>query len=495
MDQAAAETPIASQPASGLALPQQAFWKTLRFRLSAWNAAVVIVTALLTLVLLRQGVQWALLREVDQVLVDDAHEIALALESTTDEGFPRLKDELLRKERGHQQRGWYVKLLDADQRIVFHSLGAPAETPRIELSDRAAAWTHGDFRIVQRAVSNAVTGIAEIRVGATLRQVYDDVARIDRWVALAAGAVLLAAPACGYWLAARAAKTVSEITETASRMRPAHLDERLPIRGTGDELDRLAATINGLLDRIAEHIQRKRDFLANAAHELRTPLAAIRSAVEVTLASERSPEAYRELLVDVIEEGDALETLVNQLLLISESESDRERQCWQPTSLDNVVAKAVDMFRGVAESRNTELIVERLDPATVNGNRVHLRQVVSNLIDNAIKYMPRGGQVRIRLETCDNGRSARFSVTDEGPGIEAADLPLIFDRFFRSDRARSRDETRGAGLGLSICKAVVESHKGSIRCDSQVGRGTAMVVELPVMVGHVASPPERAIAM
>jgi signal transduction histidine kinase len=111
---------------------------------------------------------------------------------------------------------------------------------------------------------------------------------------------------------------------------------------------------------------------------------------------------------------------------------------------------------------------------------VHLRQVVSNLLDNAIKYMPHGGQVRVRLETVSDGRRARFSVADAGPGIEAADLPFIFDRFFRSDRARSRDETRGAGLGLSICKTVVDSHGGTIRCESQVGRGTTMIVELPL---------------
>jgi signal transduction histidine kinase len=480
MDGADAETPISSRPPAAPALPQQAFWKTLRFRLSVWNAGVVVVTALLTLVLLRQGVQWALLREVDQVLVDDANEIALALQSTTNENFALLQDELGRKAAGHKQRGWFVKLCDANEQIVWATLDAPKLTPLPTPRDRSDPWTHDEYRVVRRRVPNAVDKIAVIRVGATLRQVHDDVARIDRWVALAAGAVLLAAPACGYWLAARAARTVSEITETASRMRPSHLDERLPIRGTGDELDQLAATINGLLDRIAEHIQRRGDFLANAALELRTPLAAIRSAVEVTLASERSPEAYRDLLVDVIEEGDVLETLVNQLLLISESESDRERQCWQPTSLDAVVAKAVDMFRGVAESRETELVVEQLDLATVHGNRVHLRQVVSNLLDNAIKYMPHGGQVRIRLEALNERRRARFSVADDGPGIEAADQPFIFDRFFRSDRARSRDEMRGAGLGLSICKSVVDSHGGSIRCESQAGHGTTMIVELPL---------------
>ena len=471
--------PSAVRPAT-----QHAVWKTLRFRLAVWNAGVVVVTALLTLIGLRQGVQWALLREVDQVLIEDAHEISLAFDAISEEQLPRLQDELLRKAVGHKQRGWYVKLCDCADHILWSTPGAPQETPRAPCDVETQPWTYGGFRLVRQDVPRSIAGIETIRVGATLQHVYDDVARIDRWVALAAAAVLLVAPVCGYWLAARAARTVGEITDAASRMRPAHLEERLPIRGTGDELDQLAGTINGLLDRIAEHLQRKRDFLANAAHELRTPLAAIRSSVEVTLAAERSPEAYRELLEDIIEEGAALETLVNQLLLISESEPDRERRDWEPTALDEVVAKAVDMFRGVAETREMTLAVDRLDRTAVLGNRVHLRQVVNNLLDNAIKYTPPGGSVRVRLEQPAGGESVRLSVADDGPGIEPHNVLSIFDRFFRTDRARSRDETHGAGLGLSICKSVVESHRGTIRCESHVGRGTTMIVVLPALDGE-----------
>jgi signal transduction histidine kinase len=468
----------AARPASVNAL-----WHTLRFRLAVWNATVVVVTALLTLLGLRQGVQWALLREVDQALFEDTQEIELALEGTSEGQFKQLQEQMLRKAVGHKQRGWYVKLCDASDRIIWATPGAPQSTPPAPAAAPLAPWTHGEFRTVRRIVPPAIEGIEVVRLGATLNHVYDDVARIDQYVFLAAGCVLLAAPLCGYWLAARAARTVGAITEAASRMRPAHLEERLPISGTGDELDRLAHTINGLLDRIAEHLKRRRDFLANAAHELRTPLAAIRSSVEVTLASERSPEAYRELLEDIIDEGTALERLVNQLLLISESEPDREHREWERVPLDEVVTKAIDMFRGVAETRDTSLVAERVDHVAVPGNRGHLRQVINNLLDNAIKYTPRGGSVRIWLEAIEEGQRVQLSVADNGAGIDAEDVTMIFDRFFRSNRARSRDETHGAGLGLSICKSVVESHHGTIRCESTLGRGTAIIVELPAIVG------------
>jgi heavy metal sensor kinase len=465
----------ASRPTAG------AMWRTLRFRLAAWNAAVVLLTAVLTLLGLRQGVKWALLHELDQVLVEDAEEIALALDGMTAGEFHSLQDELLRKAVGHKQRGWYVKLCDSEENVVWATPGAPQTTPNVSAAQMGAPWTFNDFRTIRRPVPGHAVDIAAIRVGATLHHLYDDMARIDRWVFMAAGAVMLAAPLCGYWLAARAARTVGDITDAASRMRPAHLDERLPIRGTGDELDQLAQTINGMLDRIAEHLKRRRDFLANAAHELRTPLAAIRSSVEVALASERSPAAYRELLEDIIDEGTALETLVNQLLLISESEPDRERRDLAPAALDEVVTKAVDMFRGVAESRETTLTIERLDRVSVLGNRAHLRQVVNNLLDNAVKYTPPGGRVTVRLEAHDQGRIAALHVSDNGAGIDAADVPLIFDRFFRTNRARNKDEMHGAGLGLSICKSVVESHHGTIRCESNLGRGTTITVELPAI--------------
>lgn len=180
-------------------------------------------------------------------------------------------------------------------------------------------------------------------------------ARVDQMVLIAAAGILLLAPLCGYWLASRAARTVGEIIQTASRLRPSHLDERLPVRGTGDELDQLAETVNGLLDRIAAYLQQRRDFVANSAHELRSPLAAIRSSVEVALSSGRSADEYEDLLVDILDQSGTLETLVNQLLLLSETEVDQLRKQGEQIAFDEIVSKSVEMFRGVAESKEVDL--------------------------------------------------------------------------------------------------------------------------------------------
>src|SRR5262249_29875803 len=158
-----------------------------------------------------------------------------------------------------------------------------------------------------------------------------------------------------------------------ARLRPGELGQRVPVRGTGDELDSLARTINTLLDRIAEYLQQEHDFLANAAHDLRTPLAAIRSNVEVALSGERSEAEYHELLGLVIEQCSALQTLVNQLLLLAETDADRLQPDSEPLPLDQIVGRVVEMFQGVAEHHGIELKTSELQPAAVTGNRHHLR--------------------------------------------------------------------------------------------------------------------------
>lgn len=461
--------------------PRSGAWRTLRFRLAAWNAAIVIITALVTLVGLRQGVRWALMHELDQMLIDDAREIDLAIASTAPGDMVRLQNELSRMARGHEHHGWYVELLDADNRVLWTSPDAEAVAV-IDMTDKnGKPETIAGYRFVQIAARKPVDGIASVRVGATLSRIAEDMARIDRWVMLAAGAVLLAAPLCGYWLASRAARTLGEIISTASRLRPSYLEERLPVRGSGDELDQLALTVNGLLDRIAAYLNVKRDFLANAAHELRTPLAAIRSSVEVALNGERSTLEYEELMVDVIEECSALETLVNQLLLLSETESDLPTAKFEPLDLRELAAKAIDMFSGVAETRGIRLRAGELASAPVIGNPVHLRQVLNNLIDNAVKYTPAGGEVVVQLSVDFDARTVQLAVSDTGQGISPRERRLIFERFYRGESSRSRNTTAGGtGLGLSICQSVIHNHAGEIDCESTPSRGTTFIVRLPL---------------
>lgn len=467
--------------------------RTLRFRLMAWNAIVIVLTASVTLLGLRAGVKLAILHEIDRVLTEDLYEIEYAL---TDAGATaeRLDDAqgiaadakaqtllkgLERKARGHEQHGWFVRLYDGGGRSVWSSEHAPkgiAAPLKVRDLEPASAFDH---RVVQNRQTTTELSPLVVQVGASTRFLARDMARIDRLVAIAVAIVLVTGPAIGYWLAGRAIDPLAAIIHTTARLRPSKLDERLVEQRTGDELDQLARTINGFLNRIAAYLEQRRDFLANAAHELRTPLAAIRSTAEVSLGAERSVDEYQELLVEIIDECSLLEGLVNQLLLLAETESDRLRIHGERVDLSLVVAKAVGMFQAVAESKEVAFSA-RIEPAlNVEGNAHHLRQVVNNLIDNALKFTPAGGKVGVWLRV--ERQNAVFCVQDSGPGIPDEDLSQIFERFFRGDRSHSHEgDRRGTGLGLSICQAVVHAHGGRIAVETQAGRGAMFCVQIPL---------------
>ncbi len=281
-----------------------------------------------------------------------------------------------------------------------------------------------------------------------------DLTLIDRIIGIAFGLGLVIAPLGGYWLAGRVTRPLATMIRTADRLRPEELSERLPMRGTGDELDHLSHTFNLLLDRIAKFLNQRREFLANAAHELRTPLAALRSTAEVALRSQRTTAEYQDLLGTIVEESDSLETLVNQLLLLAETEADVETfvASGEPVNMGELISKSCEMFAGVAETRSLQHEYTIVHDAVIKGNRHHLRQVLNNLTDNAIKFTPAGGTIRITLDLDETSKQARIAVRDTGVGIAADEMPKLFDRFYRGDRSRRRDvTTRGTGLGLSIC--------------------------------------------
>jgi heavy metal sensor kinase len=476
--------------------------RTLRFRMMVWNAFVVVATAVVTLVGVREGVRLAILHEMDQILTEDVNEIEygfadaratvadlqIAAGGDTGNKTSRLLDDLERKALGHKQHGWFVQLLDPADGVLWSSQGAPAELAVPDSLGDFAPVTLGALRVVQNRQTTGKYSALVVRVGASTDLIHEDMRRIDRLVALAVGVVLIAAPLVGYWLAGRAIRPLAAMTHAAARLRPSRMDERLPQRHTGDELDQLAVTVNGLLNRIADYLAQRRDFVANAAHELRTPVAAIRSSVEVALGADRSKQEYDELLSGVIDECTSLEVLVNQLLLLAETEADRLTVHGTRVDLGDLVSRAADMFAGVAESKQVNMQVTLQPDVAVEGNPHHLRQVVNNLIDNAIKFTLGGGRVDVELSRDDNARAV-LTVRDTGIGIAAEDLPHIFDRFFRGDKSHGHD-IQGSGLGLSICKAVVEAHGGQVLVTS-ASSGTTFQVYLPLAPADAASAPEE----
>jgi len=252
------------------------------------------------------------------------------------------------------------------------------------------------------------------------------------------------------------------------------------LRGSGDELDQLSATLNGMLDRLAVHLEQQRAFVANAAHELRSPLTAMRTSLEVALERERSPAEYRELLADLIEECISLSNLINHLLLLAEGDAGLLHADGQ-VRLDELVRRAADMFQGIAEQRGISLQVQLPHAVSIRGNRVHLREVIHNLLDNALKFTPERGTVSVEVNAPPGASRVQLFVRDTGSGIPPEDLPHVFERFYRADKSRQRTQpTGGSGLGLSICQAIVHAYGGEISLASTLGKGTTVTVSLPI---------------
>ncbi len=469
----------------------RSLFRSLRFRLSAWNTAAVLLIVVVTLLGVREALRLTLLSENDQLLLDDTTEVMLAIERFYPD-LGEIYNDMDRKAQGHDDRGLFVQLLDAEGHLMSSKGRAPqldgSPLPTVE---KPLLLTIGGYRLAERVVDKGGLPAYTIRVGASLATVDEDVATVTRLMMAAGIVILFVAPVSGYWLAGRATRPLARIITTAARLRPSHMEERLPIRGTLDELDQLSLTINHFLDLLADYLDRNRDFVANAAHELRSPLAAVQSSVEVTLNSDRTVAEYQDLLCEIADQCGQLRVLVNQLLLLAEADVARFPVEKRPVQFNQLVEKSVDMFRGAAEERGIQIEANSPDEITVNGNADRLRQVVNNLIDNSLKFTPRGGQVLITLRRDAVQNQLVMKVCDTGVGISPADLPHVFERFYRGDKSRQREDlTHGNGLGLSICQSIVTAHGGTIRVESSRGRGTTFIVCLPMSPAESATRPD-----
>jgi signal transduction histidine kinase len=284
----------------------------------------------------------------------------------------------------------------------------------------------------------------------------------------------------GGWLASRSAlQPIRRLAEAVQRIiRTGRTDERVPVSPSDDAISDLSVLFNAMLDKIEGLVTGMRGALDNVSHDLRTPLTRLRGTAEMALAAPADLDRYREALADCVEEVDRVQTMLNTLMDISEAESGAMPLQREPVRLADIVARAVELYHDVADSKGVSLVAHTSGDVVVAGDRVRLEQVAANLLDNALKYTPRGGQVTIDLRH-ENGRAV-LRVTDTGAGIPADELPRIWDRLFRGDRSRAE---RGLGLGLSLVKAVVEAHGGTVAVVSESGHGSTFTVELPVESG------------
>jgi len=282
----------------------------------------------------------------------------------------------------------------------------------------------------------------------------------------------------GYALARKALAPIDAMTSETQKISAEDLGARLSIKNREDELGRLGAVLNAMLGRLQGAFEQLRRFTADASHELRTPLTAIRSVGEVALQAPKNPAEYRDVIGSMLEEVDRLTRLVESLLVLSRADAGHVQLHRADSSLLSVAEEAASTLEVLAEEKRQKIDVEGSRDLVVSADRLILRQATVNLLDNAIKYSPAESSIVLRVYRGE-GKTAILEVIDEGPGIPAEHQPYVFDRFYRVDKARTRD-WGGAGLGLSIARWAVEAHGGQISLLHHNGKGTTFRVILPL---------------
>ena len=341
-----------------------------------------------------------------------------------------------------------------------------------------------NFRFTQRTLT-ADGHTYTATIGASTDDVVETLDLFRTYLLMFAPLIFLVAAAGGYWLSRRALRPVDALVRTARDIGGANLSSRLEKINTGDELQRLADTLNEMLDRIETAFLRVTQFTADASHELRTPVSLIRTEAELALRRSRGEAEYKESLRHILLEAERTTALIEQLLALARTDSGREALNLQPVDLRETLRGIMDGWQQVATIRNLQFSTSFGEQeAYVVGDETALRRLAGILLDNAFKYTPAPGSVHLSLDR--NHGSVVIRVQDSGVGVSAENQAKIFERFYRVDKARSRGQG-GAGLGLAIAQWIVTQHRGSIQVESQPGAGATFSVELPMIAAPAPS--------
>ncbi len=457
--------------------------RSLRFRLTVWHGALLgalfLVFGVATYQLSRHYLQHSLAellrRRTDQIAAS-----LLANASQTGDAYI-IKE--INERYAPEKSDRYIRITRGDGSVLYVSGRATEFDP----AGLAPAPMENSVRVASLADRNRLLVVSTVYIspggrkfllesGGPMQPIDNTLGRL--LLLLALGVPLLAAAAVigGYFLVRQALAPVAQITRSAEQITLHNVGDRLPVAQTGDELEQLSLALNRMIARLQEAFEQNRRFLADASHELRTPLTALRGELE-SVVEEASSAEMRDRIGSALEEVGRLAKIVETLFAISRLEAGEAQREWKRFDLGRLISSTADQMALLAEDKGVAVACEVEGGVDVEGDQSRIKQVVVNLLDNAIKYTPSGGSVRLNVRARD--RKAIMEIIDTGVGIPAAALPHVFERFYRVDEARSR-QIEGAGLGLAIVKSICAAHGGQVEVDSVENRGSRFRVELPL---------------
>jgi heavy metal sensor kinase len=463
--------------------------RSIRFRLAAWHAVLFTAVFAVLGTLLYASVKEYLYDTLLETQARRARQIAEALLANaprTGEDYvvreinslysPELSNRFIRVSR-RDGSVLYVSGPPSDQSFDPRGVPAPKEGNAAEFARRENLGDGRHLLIAAFRAAAAQGGDYLVEVGTSTEPVDRFARHLLLLLALGIPLVLAVAAAGGYILARRALKPVEQIALKAEMITQHNLSERLPITHTGDELERLSVALNHMITRLDDAFGNSKRFVADASHELRTPLTVIQGELE-NLAGDADISAdLRDRIGSTLEEVERLGKIVQKLFALSRLDAGEAQEEWVRVDLASLARATSDQMLLLAEDKKIRVTMDEGPPVHVMGDRARLKQVVVNLVDNAVKYTPAGGSVHIDVRRSSG--SAVLEVADTGIGIPPEAAPLVFERFFRVGRDRSTQED-GAGLGLAIVKSICVAHGGRVEVESSVGSGSRFVVSLPL---------------
>jgi heavy metal sensor kinase len=460
---------------------------SLSFRLVTWYAGlltlVFLLLGMLTLVFLRHYLEANLL-DTQARCARQIADTVVAAASRTGEGAIAAEIEDLYSPEANDR---FIRVTAGDGRLIYAS-GAPkdgsfdpAQVPAPSLAGtallRRQATPSGALLIATHDHLSARGSHYRVEVGVSSARTDETVKQVLLILAVGLPIAVSVAVAGGFVLVRRALKPVDRLSQKAAEITQHNLSERLPVMRTGDELERLSLSLNLMISRLQDALDSSKQFVADASHELRTPLAVLRGELEGLAQNAQLKIQTRESLGSMLEEVDRLAEIVEGLLALSRLDTGEAHAEWVRFDLAELAVTTADQMSLLAEDKHITVIRDFSGPVMIQGDRARLKQVVVNLLDNAIKYSAAGGRISLKI-TPENGYAV-LDVADDGVGIPAEALPHVFKRFFRVDGSRSRDQG-GAGLGLSIVKSICDAHGARVEVSSTPGRGSRFRVRQPL---------------
>ena len=453
---------------------------TLALRLTIWYAGSFIVSSGLAFMLIYFLMAAVVKQETDEELEDDLAEFTAFVQIG---GLERLEAEIMLETQGDEADQTFFRLWALDGRQLMASdltswsgLSTPHEVlAQIQTADEPLFETltlpQREHRT--RSIYALIAPDLVLQIGESLENDEEFMEALLEGFLITLAVVIMLGGSIGWFMARRALRGVQEITQAATEISEGTLDRRVTVRSKSDELDLLAQTFNAMLDRIQSLIISMREMTDNLAHDLRSPLGRIRASAEVALSSGSSKLEAKALAETTTEECNRLLELINTTLDIAEAESGAAKLRISDIDLVEVVSDAVELFQPIAEDKQIAINTDLPPRCRIRGDLQRLQRVIANLLDNALKYMASGGQVKIKL--AEQEEQVELSVEDSGIGLSTEESKRVFERFYRCDHSRSQS---GNGLGLSLALAFMRAHGGDITVASYPGQGSIFTAVL-----------------